>query len=390
MFSLLAAVAMAGTLQIPMHKLNEHELGEMLYHPSANEKELGAYRGFFGGSEPVALQDFQNAQYWGEVQIGTPAKTFQVLFDTGSSNLWVPASNCTNCKSGGTKYDPSASSTYVANGTAFEIRYGTGSMKGFVAHDVLTIGTSLKASIDFACATNEPGITFKESKFDGILGLGWPSIAVDGIVPVMQSLQYAKQLDQNAFGFLLQKDAKSTGELMIGGYNPKYVNDPKWASLSSENYWTVGMSSLKFGGKSATTVTRAIVDSGTSLIVGPKADVAAVAKQMGAQEVISGEYSVDCKATLPDMEVVLGGVTLTVPGEDLKIKVCRFVVICECLLGIAGMDIGQPLWIMGDVLMRDFYTMFDIAQERVGFSQVSFSNATARYSHEIDSGKVPL
>ena len=38
------------------------------------------------------------------------------------------------------------------------------------------------------------------------------------------------------------------------------------------------------------------------------------------------------KATLPDMEVVLGGVTLTVPGEDLKIKVCRFVVICECLL----------------------------------------------------------
>ena len=64
------------------------------------------------------------------------------------------------------------------------------------------------------------------------------------------------ELDQNAFGFLLQKDAKSTGELMIGGYNPKYVNDPKWASLSSENYWTVGMSSLKFGGKSATTVTR--------------------------------------------------------------------------------------------------------------------------------------
>eukprot|EP00493_Phyllostaurus_siculus_P022862 UN23196 len=172
--------------------------------------------------------------------------------------LWVPASNCTNCKSGGTKYDPSASSTYVANGTAFEIRYGTGSMKGYVAHDVLTIGTSLKASLDFACATNEPGITFKESKFDGILGLGWPTIAVDGIVPVMQSLQYAKQLDQNAFGFLLQKDAKSTGELMIGGYNPKYVNNPKWASLSSENYWTVEMSSLKFGGQSATTVTRAI------------------------------------------------------------------------------------------------------------------------------------
>merc|ERR1719446_1681084 len=97
---------------------------------------------------------------------------------------------------------------------------------------------------------------------------------------------------------------------------------------------------------------------------------------------------------MKDMEVTLGegdnAVSFKVPGNDLRIKVCRFVVICECLLGIAGVDIGQPLWIMGDVLMRDFYTMFDIAQERVGFSQVSFSNATARYSHKIDSGKVPL
>jgi len=386
MLFLFAAVAIAAPLSIPMHKLNEHELGEILYAPG---KE-GKYRGFFGGSEPVAIKDFQNAQYWGQVDIGTPAKTFQVLFDTGSSNLWVPASNCTNCKSGGAQYDPSASSTYQPNGTSFEIRYGTGSMKGFVAHDILAIGSSLKVGLDFACATNEPGITFKESKFDGILGLGWPSIAVDGVIPPMQALFNANQLDQYAFGFLLQKDAKQTGELMIGGYNPKYVASPKWAKLKMENYWTVDMSSLSFGGKKATTVTNAIVDSGTSLIVGPKADVAAVAKQMGATEVVSGEYSVDCKATLPDMEVTLGGVTLTVPGEDLKIKVCRFVVICECLLGIAGMDIGQPLWIMGDVLMRDFYTMFDIAGERVGFSEVSHSNATVSYARAIDDGRVPL
>lgn len=387
MFFILAAAVIAAPISIEMHKLSEHDLGEILYEPG---KE-GAYKGFFGGSEPIALQDFQNAQYWGQVDIGTPAKTFQVLFDTGSSNLWVPASNCTNCKSSAQKYDPSASSTYQPNGTAFEIRYGTGSMKGFVAHDVLTIG-SMKTGLDFAVATNEPGVTFKASKFDGILGLAWPEIAVDGIVPVMQSLNNAQQLDSFAFGFLLQKDAKSKGELMIGGYNPAYVKDPKWAPLKMENYWTVDMTSLTFGGQKATTVTNAIVDSGTSLIVGPKADVANVAKQIpGAQEITAGEYVLSsCDDKVPDMEVTIGGVTLTVPGEDLKIKVCRFVVVCECLLGIAGMDIGQPLWILGDVLMRDFYTMFDVEGKRIGFSQVSFSNATARYSHAIDSGRVPL
>merc|ERR1712130_1047212 len=137
----------------------------------------------------------------------------------------------------------------------------------------------------------------------------------------------------------------------------------------------VNMESLSFGGTKSTTITNAIVDSGTSLIVGPVDDVKAVAQIEGAQEVMNGEYSVSCSSTMKDMEVTLGTgsntVKLTVKGADLRIKICRFVVICECLLGIAGMDIGQPLWILGDVLMRDFYTVFDIENEQIGFSAIN-------------------
>lgn len=334
------------------------------------------YHNLLGGTADVEIQDYQNAQYWGTCQLGTPAKTFQVLFDTGSSNLWVPASNCTNCASGKTKYDPSQSSTYKANGTSFEIRYGTGSMKGFVVHDKLTIG-SLSADINLAVATNEPGITFKQAKFDGILGLGWPQISVNGIVPPMQEFWSQGQLDANMFGFYLQKSDRSKGKLTIGGYDKSKAGNPTWVPVSSENYWSVDMPQLKFGDTVATTVTHAIVDSGTSLLVGPKSDVTAVAKAMGGQEAIpgSGEYIVDCKATLPDMTVTLGSgshtTTLVVPGEDLKIKVCRFIIICECLLGIAGMDLPQPLWILGDVLMRDYYTIFDIGNAQIGFSRIN-------------------
>merc|ERR1719317_730661 len=91
-----------------------------------------------GGTADIELQDYMNAQYYGSIQIGIPPVSFLVLFDTGSSNLWVPASNCTNCASSKTKYNPSASSTSKSNGTSFEIQYGTGSMKGFVVHDVVT------------------------------------------------------------------------------------------------------------------------------------------------------------------------------------------------------------------------------------------------------------
>ena len=81
------------------------------------------------------------AQYYGTVDIGTPGQTFGVIYDTGSSNLWVPSVSCDDlaCESHA-QYDSSESSTYVEDGTPILFAYGSGTVAGFCSIDTATVG----------------------------------------------------------------------------------------------------------------------------------------------------------------------------------------------------------------------------------------------------------
>lgn len=111
----------------------------------------------------------------------------------------------------------------------------------------------------------------------------------------------------------------------------------------------------------------AFQDSGTSILTGPADVVRQIAKSLGAREIIAGEYMLSCKAAnLPNFDFVINGVTYSLTPADYLIPDGDL-----CLLGIMGMDIPAPigpLWILGDVFMRKYYTVFDAANQRVGFA----------------------
>jgi saccharopepsin len=209
-----------------------------------------------------------------DISIGTPPQEFKVVLDTGSSNLWVPSSECNSIACYlHSKYDHSSSSTYKKNGSSFEIRYGSGELSGFVSQDTFQIGDLKAKNQDFAEATSEPGLAFAFGRFDGIMGLGYNTISVNGIVPPFYNMLDQGLLDEPVFSFYLSdtNDESSESEAMFGGVNTDhYTGKLTKIPLRRKAYWEVNLDAITFGDDTAEMDdTGVILDTGTSLIALP-------------------------------------------------------------------------------------------------------------------------
>jgi saccharopepsin len=351
---------------------------DMTSHMKAlGQKYLGAYQGQEFDAEAahnVPLTNFVNAQYFTEITLGSPAQTFKVILDTGSSNLWVPSVSCGSIACYlHTKYDSSASSTYKKNGTAFEIQYGSGSMSGFVSNDVLTIGDLTIENQDFAEATQEPGLAFAFGRFDGILGLGYDTISVDKMVPPVYNAISQGLLDAPVFSFYLGDTAvnEDGGIATFGGIEESYfTGELIKLPVRRKAYWEVELKSIKFGDEVADLEnTGAIVDTGTSLIALPTGLAEILNMEIGAKKNWQGQYTVECdvRKDLPDITFNLGGYDFSISASDYIMEVSG-----SCISAFMGMDFPEPvgpLVILGDAFLRRWYSVYDIGENTVGLAK---------------------
>jgi len=326
-----------------------------------------------GDFPSVSLTDVQDSEYYGEVLIGSPAQKFQVIYDTGSSNLWIPGKTCTNCKKDTARYDSTKSSKFTKNGQSFAMQYGSGSCTGFLSQDDTTIGGQTITGFTFGEVTTEAADVFGTAPFDGILGMGPASAAVDKVPMPMAMLVEQKKIEHNIFAFYLASGGKTGSTLTLGGTDDSFhTGDFIYTKLSKAAsvlpYWMISASDIKIGGKSSGACgwllgCQSVVDTGTSFLTGPVSAMNKIIAQVG-------NVKEDCSnvKSLPTVTFNFGGHDFDLEPEFYVIRAKDEKGNDQCELGMQGLNAGAPIWILGDPFLRKYYTVWDAEQSRVGFA----------------------
>ncbi|XP_072756818.1 lysosomal aspartic protease-like [Anoplolepis gracilipes] len=354
--------------RIPLHKMNSVRKTIM-----RSSKELKQVSGN-NNSATAYLTNYKNFQYYGTISIGTPLQIFKVIFDTGSSDFWVPSKQCKSsnsiCESHIHKYDSNKSSTYESNGAPFAIRYGSGSLIGFYSTDVVNVAGLNVQNQTFAEGVEETGKTsslFTNAQFDGILGLGYDTKSVDEVTPVFYNMIQQGLLSQPVFSFYLNRDSSAEigGELTFGGTNSAhYDGELFYIPVTRKEYWQFTIDSFQVGDDNlCTNGCQAIADTGASLIYAPSSYIDVINEKIGADS--NGYVNCSQLDEFPTIAVVLNNKTFNLTPSNYIIQEVEEGIL-KCLSGFDKLNF--PLWILGDLFIRSYYTVFDLGNNRVGFA----------------------
>lgn len=310
-------------------------------------------------------QDGSDISYFIEAKIGSGEDPLYMLCDTGAGATWIMGADCTStaCNEH-TTWDASGSTSYSATGKDFDIAYGTGSVEGALVEDAISIG-SVKVTMSFGVA-NTTSSDFEHFAFDGILGLSKASGATDNF---MQSIKSDKVLTSNIFSVSLNRasDGANTGDITFGGTDSsKYTGDITYTSVDSaaDGSWAIPVDDMGFGTKEAgVTDVLAYVDTGTSYAFGPSKDVAALhALVPGASSTDNVTFTAPCDTDLP-LTVTFSGVAHSVSAEDWLSSASSKGV---CTSNFYGQEVIKGAFLLGDVFLKNVYTVFDVDESRIG------------------------
>ncbi|KAJ5060428.1 rhizopuspepsin-1 precursor [Bipolaris maydis] len=331
-------------------------------------------------------QDGKDLSYMVAVTFGDSKEEYHMLLDSAASNTWVMSQDCKSeaCKTH-TLFGKGDSSTLKPDTKQFSITYGTGSSSGTLASDTIHIGTSLSSPLTFGLATNVSD-EFRAYPMDGILGIGRGG-ASDGEIAapqIMDVLSSNRLIAAKLYGIHLSraKDGLQDGSLDIGHVDTtRFSGDMNYLDCvdNDAGFWEISLQGASVDGKDALASSSAaaaaaatanagrtaIMDTGTSFILIPEPDAQAIHASV-KDHVQSGEtFFVPCD-TKAQLSFSFNKVAYNISSQDwIGEKVEGQGGLCRSnIIGRQTFKANQ--WLVGDVFLKNVYSVFDFDKKRVG------------------------
>ncbi|KAJ7220700.1 aspartic peptidase domain-containing protein [Mycena pura] len=422
---LLPAICLADPVHMPLsrrsgrtntfkHYLANAERARARYGYKTNSTLADRHPHRRASSQGVQLTDQeQDAGYFTKLTIGTPPQTFNVILDTGSSDLFVVDSSCKECTDG-TPFDGSKSSTFSqqTDSQSLELDYGSGSLLGLPASDTVSMQSFTVSKQTFVTAERmSDGLI--DGSVSGLLGLAFQNLAQTGAVPFWQALINDNQLSSPEMSFHLERSSSTSdqpgGTFTLGGTDSSaFTGDIEFHNLASVDggpqFWMLQVSGAPAEalaqGKSVSISTGnaalAAIDTGTTALGGPSADVAAIWAAVPGSgpitdaELPQGYFQFPCSTSV-SVTFSFGGQDWAIDSDDINLgqieeggTMCAGAIF-DLTLG-ANTGTGGPSWVIGDTFLKNVYSVFRQSPMSVGFAQLSGSSGSTGNSGSSGGG----
>ncbi|CAG8454645.1 13047_t:CDS:2 [Racocetra fulgida] len=275
-----------------------------------------------------------------------------------------------NIKIGDINDDIGYFGTISIGGQKFNVIFDTGS-----ADNIVISGITVKNQVFGITATESD--EFAGSQFDGIMGMAFDSISSQAAPTPFSNMVQQNLVTQQIFAFRLSRAADhdtadhDTGIVTFGGVDISlFTGTINFVNVVAKTgFWEIPMNDASVDGNSLGFKNKTtIIDTGTTLLLAPPADVDAIHKKIpGSVLLKGGEYAVPCNTTAK-VALKFNGVSYSIDSRDIA----RDLVLAQknlCLSGISPGVVGtNNQWLVGDVFIKNVYSVFDFGTRSVGFA----------------------
>lgn len=341
--------------------------------------------------------------YHAPVRIGTPGKVFDIQFDVGFNEHFVPHYKPNPFKINlhyDKGYQCNDSSSCVENPNELSIDYQHCKLTGKSYQDIFTLENGERITLGptngslasssakpvstrqtFFAITEASDARFRKLPVDGFFGLGPMAHSGSGAVNILSRLKEDNHIDNAQFSMRFNSD--HAGELIFGGADESsYQGEISWhyqkILTAVQKQWSLNLHYVSLGNQIVSCSgqqCQALLSSTINEFYGPLVDVQKIYSMLSTTHQASGLELIDCRRIpdLPNLTFTVGEVPYSLPPSSYIRKTTDGIMFGNetCYVAILPTDsANSKQWVLGTNFLSAYYSIFDIASLRIGFASL--------------------